>query len=500
MPGSVELSLVIPVYNERDNLAPLLEEIAVALHGASYEVVAVDDGSTDGSLAELKRLAAAHPELHVVAFERNAGQTAAFAAGFRAARGAILVTLDADLQNDPADIPALRPHQVREVEPRLARARGRVRGALDAAPRAQVPRDRGMALMPSPRKPRLDPSIFNLPVEKMKAGYYSDKYFVRARDLLLKDRHRPCVTMQVFGKAHAYLGGSDEAIAILKLCSEKWEELQVSALYDGDEIAPWETVLLIEGPYDAFANLETLYLGVLARRTKVGTNTHRVVEAAKPKQVMFFPARHDHWLVQTGDGYAAHIAGAIGVSTDAQASWWGSEGIGTVPHALIAAYRGDTVLASQKFAEHMPDSMRLITLVDFENDCVGTSLKVARALGQRLYGVRIDTSETLVDRSVIPQMGTFKPTGVNPRLVWNVREALDREGFKHVKIVVSGGFNVEKIRQFEEQEVPVDMYGVGSSLFQGRFDFTADVVRVEGKPCGKVGRAYRPNPRLERVE
>ncbi len=277
--------------------------------------------------------------------------------------------------------------------------------------------------MPPPRKPRLDPSIFNLPVEKMKTGYYSDKYFVRARDLLLKDKHRPCVTMQVFGKAHAYLGGSDEAIAILKLCSERWEELQVSALYDGDEIAPWETVLLIEGPYDAFANLETLYLGVLARRTKVGTNTHRVVEAAKPKQVMFFPARHDHWLVQTGDGYAAHIAGAIGVSTDAQASWWGSEGIGTVPHALIAAYRGDTVLASQKFAEHMPDSMRLITLVDFENDCVGTSLKVARALGQRLYGVRVDTSETLVDKSVITQMGTFKPTGVNPTRVERARGA-----------------------------------------------------------------------------
>src|SRR2546425_8424395 len=117
----------------------------------------------------------------------------------------------------------------------------------------------------------------------------------------------------------------------------EWPELQVYALYDSDEIAPWETVLLMEGPYDAFAHLETLYLGVLARRTRVGTNTRRVVEAAKPKEVMFFPARHDHWLVQTGDGYAAHIAGAIGVSTDAQASWWGSEGIGTVPHALIAA-------------------------------------------------------------------------------------------------------------------------------------------------------------------
>src|SRR3989442_2886821 len=197
-------------------------------------------------------------------------------------------------------------------------------------------------------------------------------------------------------------------------------------------------------------------------------------------------ARHDHWLVQTGDGYAAHIAGAIGVSTDAQASWWGSEGIGTVPHALIAAYRGDTVLASQKFAEHMPDSMRLITLVDFENDCVGTSLKVARALGQRLYGVRIDTSETLVDRSVIPQMGTFKPTGVNPRLVWDVREALDRAGFNHGKLVVSGGFNLENICQFDDQELPLVMHAVGSCLVQGRFAFTPDVGHVEGKPIGHV--------------
>src|SRR6266581_7906103 len=280
-----------------------------------------------------------------------------------------------------------------------------------------------------PRRPRLDPAIFHLPVERMREGYYSDKYFVRAREVLLKDRHRPCVTMQVFGKARAFLGGIDEAIAILKLCGERWEELQVYALYDGDEVTPWETVLLIEGPYDAFANLETLYLGVLARRTRVGTNTHIVVEAARPKQVMFFPARHDHWLVQTGDGYAAHIAGAIGVSTDAQASWWGSEGIGTVPHALIAAYHGDTVLASRKFAEQSDPAIRLITLVDFDNDCVGTSLAVARALGDRLYGVRLDTSETLVDKSVIPQMGTFKPTGVNPQLVRNVRRALDGDGF-----------------------------------------------------------------------
>jgi nicotinate phosphoribosyltransferase len=351
-----------------------------------------------------------------------------------------------------------------------------------------------------PSRQRLNPDIFNLPVAKMRAGYYSDKYFVRAREILLADRYHPRVTMQVFGKSPAFLGGVDEAIAILKLCAIEWSELDVHALYDGDEVEPWETVLLIEGPYAAFAHLETLYLGVLARRTRVATNTRQVVEAAAPKEILFFPARHDHWLVQTGDGYAAHVAGAIGVSTDAQASWWGSEGMGTVPHALIAAYGGDTVLATRKFAEHIGPNVKLISLVDFENDCVRTSLEVARALGDRLYGVRLDTSEMLVDRSLWDQMGSFRPTGVNPQLVWNVRRALDGEGFEKVKIVVSGGFTVEKIRDFERQQVPVDGYGVGSSLFQGRFDFTADVVLLEGKPCSKVGREYRPNPRLEKVD
>jgi nicotinate phosphoribosyltransferase len=348
-------------------------------------------------------------------------------------------------------------------------------------------------------KTRLDPRIFNLPVERMRAGYYSDKYFVRARDVLQRDDFNPRVTVQVFGKADASLGGIDEAIAILKLCSENWQALEVRALFDGDAISPWEVVLEIEGPYADFAHLETLYLGVLSRRTRVGTNTRRVVEAAHPKQVMFFPARHDHWLVQTGDGYAAHIAGAIGVSTDAQASWWGSEGIGTVPHGLIAAYGGDTVLASQKFLEHIDPSIRLVTLVDFENDCVRTSLALANTLGPALYGVRLDTSEMLVDQSVIPLMGRTKPTGVTPQLVHNVRDALDQAGHSHVRIVVSGGFTVEKIHEFERRRVPVDAYGVGSSLFQGRFDFTADVVMQEGRPCAKVGREYRPSPRLERV-
>jgi len=305
--------------------------------------------------------------------------------------------------------------------------------------------------------------------------------------------------MQVFQKHRAVLGGVDEAIAILKLCSHDWDELTVHALYDGDEIEPWETVMTIEGDYTLFAHLETCYLGVLARRTLISTNVRLVVQAARGKPILYFPARHDHHRVQTGDGYAAHIAGAIGVSTDAQASWWGGRGIGTVPHALISAYGGNTVLAATKFTEWAPEEMNVVVLVDFENDSVRTSLEVARALGARLWGVRLDTSRQLVDRSLWDELGDFDPRGVNERLVEKVRDALDRNGFEHVKIVVSGGFDVERISAFEEKGVPVDAYGVGSALLRGDNDFTADVVLADGHPAAKVGRRYRPNPRLELV-
>jgi len=357
-----------------------------------------------------------------------------------------------------------------------------------------------MALSTRRRGKRLPPEIFDLPVDKMREGYYTDAYFNHTRSALLADERRPRVVMQVFQKRQAVLGGMDEAIAVLKLCSHDWDALEVHALHDGDEIGRYETVLTIEGDYTLFAHLETVYLGVLARRTLVSTNVKRVVDAAAPKDVLFFPARHDHWLVQTGDGYAAHVAGAIGVSTDAQSSWWGGRGIGTVPHALISSYGGDTVLAARKFAEWVPEGMNVVVLVDFENDSVRTALEVANALGPKLWGVRLDTSESLVDRSVWAEMGDFDPRGVNERLVEKVRSALDGAGFANVRIVVSGGFTVDKIRRFEAAGVPADAYGVGSSLLRGSNDFTGDVVRADGKTAAKVGRWERPSPRLERVE
>ena len=399
---------------------------------------------------------------------------------------------------------------------------------------------------------RLGPEVFDLPVPEIRIGYRSAVYFSRAKRILEAERPDTVVTIQVFQKQASVLCGIDEALAILRVGSGWWSDtakagelfdaylgartdarrlrlhdvegaaqararqfeleteldrlwvpgfdrLDVAALHDGDQVEPWETVLAITGPLHLFAHLESVYLGVLARRTKIATNVARVVEAARGKPLLFFADRFDHFATQGGDGYAARIAGARGVATDAMAAWWGEKGLGTMPHALIAAYGGDTVEATAAFARHIPDA-DLIALTDFNNDCVGDSVACARAFGDRLWGVRLDTAGTMVDKSITPdRMGDFDPTGVNVPLVRLVREALDAEGFNHVRIIVSGGFTAERIAAFEAQDAPVDAYAVGSALLRGSIDFTADVVAVDGRPVAKKGRVLRPNPRLSPV-
>jgi nicotinate phosphoribosyltransferase len=192
------------------------------------------------------------------------------------------------------------------------------------------------------------------------------------------------------------------------------------------------------------------------------------------------------------------VAGAIGVSTDAQASWWGGRGIGTVPHSLIAAYGGDTVGAALAFAERFAGDMNVTVLVDFGNASLATAVAVADVLGEDLWGVRLDTSERLVDET-LADLGDDAERGVSVELARRVRAGLDAAGHRHVKIVVSGGFDAGRIAEFESAGAPVDAYGVGSSLLRGQNDFTADIVRVDGRPCAKVGREEQPNPRLEPV-
>jgi nicotinate phosphoribosyltransferase len=400
---------------------------------------------------------------------------------------------------------------------------------------------------------RLASWVFDLPVVELRAGYRAAVYFDRARRILQAERDDTQVTIQVFQRNDGVVAcGIDEALAVLALgagepvdqraadrafadylnarnqarrsrrpggpdhlkavrAQVEWEaafdrlwrppagEVRVRALRDGKRVAAWQPVIEITAPYRLIAHLESVYLGVLARRSLVASNVAQVVSAAGPKPVLFFADRFDHWATQGGDGYAAFVGGAQGVATDAQAAWWGERGLGTIPHALIAVFNGDTIAATAAFARQMPD-VPLVALVDFHNDSVATSLACARAFGDRLWGVRLDTSNTMVDRSLWNEMGDFVPTGVNPRLVWKVRQALDAEGFGHIRVIVSGGFTAARIASFEAAGVPVDSYAVGSSLLKGDCDYTADVVLREGRPCAKAGRRYRPSDRLEEVD
>lgn len=327
-------------------------------------------------------------------------------------------------------------------------------------------------------------------IERIRHGYYSAVYFNRTKYILEQEHDDTIVTMQVFQwNDGSVLCGRDEVIELLKVAADNPHALSIKALRNGDTINRAEPVMHITGPYVYFAHLESLYLGILARRTMVATNTRRVVDAAKGKPVFFFADRFDDFGNQEGDGYAARLGGAAGVCTLAHASRWNGVPIGTITHALIAVSGGDTARATQRFAKHIR-GVNIVALVDFDNDCVGTSLAVAKILGKKLWGVRLDTAGDLVDIS------STSP-GVNPTLVRIVRRALDHAGYTHVKILVSGGFTEEKVRMFEKEKTPVDGYGVGSALVHGNNDFTADVVKVNGKKTGKAGRVYIPNRRLQ---
>jgi len=352
--------------------------------------------------------------------------------------------------------------------------------------------------------------------EKIRKGYFSAVYFNRTKYILEKEKNYKVVTMQIFQKKDgAILCGVNEVIELLKIGTgyyqgkkwiNKWNEVTLKTLKDGDRISAWETVMHLSGPYLYFAHLESLYLGILSRRTLVATNTKKIVDASFGKPVIFFGDRFDHFFNQEGDGYAAHTGGAFGVCTPAHAAWWNGQAQGTIPHSLIAINFGDTVKAAELFEKYFEkNNFRIIALVDFDNDCVKTALEVAYALKDKLWGIRLDTAENIVDKSIKLQMNkdnslddkNRKYYGVNPTLVKLVRRALDKEGFTHVKIVVSGGFNEQKVKWFEKEKAPVDFYGVGSAIVHGENDFTADVVMVEGKKVAKAGREYKENPRLK---
>lgn len=444
---------------------------------------------------------------------------------------------------------------------------------------------------------RLTDKTFKLDLDRMRTGWYSDKYFetfgamladlsrtsyqFRGRSSRLAtagidpkglDIGNIVVEIQWFTRRAPFsvVAGVDKALAILEGCTGFFDEqgnfvstyhtLDVEAVQDGDLVhydgnpMHVQPVLKVRGRYRDFALLETPTLGALTRGTRIATNVYNVLRAAQGKPVLFFPARFDAHEVQAADGYSYRIAvqrfnldyqhelGSF-VSTDAQGDWWGGLGGGTIAHAAIAAFLGDTTEVMLAFARTRPVDIPRVALVDFDNDCIGTSLDVMDAMFARyrelvdagneekarcykLFGVRPDTNGSLRDESV-PPLGLKKlDLGVTPRLVFMLRKAIDeawqrwdlpeawveraQQWCSEVCIVATGGFNPEKIRRFEELGVPVDIYGVGSSLFSNcdeegtNNDFTADVVRVQVRgewyDMAKVGRKACPFSALRPVQ
>ena len=342
--------------------------------------------------------------------------------------------------------------------------------------------------------------------ERIKEGWFSAVYFLKTREIIKEFNPDNIITMQFFQKNHAVLCGTDEVIALVKTFADDPEKLEIYSLKDGDKIKPFETVFTITGSYQSFGYLEGIIDGIFARRTSVATNVYNVVKASGisgvQKPIIFMGDRDDHFTQQAGDGYASYIGGSTAQATHAMNEWWGKKGMGTMPHALIQLFDGDIVAATKAYHKKFPED-ELIVLVDYNNDIIIDALKVAREFGEKLKAVRVDTSRTMIDQYFVrhPEvLGTFDPRGVNAHLIFALREALDCEGYNHVKIVVSGGFNEKRIHEFEEQKVPVDIYGVGSSLLKIHIGFTGDNVLINGKPQAKAGRRYRPNPRLEKVD
>lgn len=448
---------------------------------------------------------------------------------------------------------------------------------------------------------RLAPEIFKLDVERMRQGWYSDKYFKNivlvltslaergyrfggtspdlsdlGVDLAQVDIGNIVVEMQWFTRRKPYsvVVGVDKALAMLRGCTgwadedgrfhNTWDQLEVLAVHDGalveyggdpSNVLP---VLKVRGRYRDFAMLETPTLGTLTRSTRIATNVYKTLWAAGGKEVLFFPARFDAHELQAADGYAYHIAVQLFntrfskqftrqvpsyISTDAQGDWWGGAGGGTIAHAAIASFLGDTAETVLGYAATLPPEIPRIALVDFNNDCVGTTLNVMSRLFPkykalvdaghieeasrfRLSGVRADTSGNMRDISVPPLGDKQLDLGVNPRLIFILRQAIDKayaawdlpaewierakEWCASVKIVVSGGFTPEKIERFEDLAVPVDFYGVGSTLLDNsnetgtNNDFTADIVRVQINgdwyDMAKKGRRACDNQQLKPVK
>lgn len=325
---------------------------------------------------------------------------------------------------------------------------------------------------------------------------YVANYFFIADKIIKKYKSNLIVTMQFFQrKEKAILAGINEAIEFLKK-NTKTSKYKIKYLKEGSEIKALEPVLELEGHYNDFGIFEGVIDGILARSTSIATNAWECKKAANGKPVIYMGDRGDHYLNQEIDGLAVEVGGLVGHSTMAGSR--GNEEVifGSIPHVLIQHFEGDIVEAMKAYHKLFPNEKDLVALVDFSNDVIKDSLAVLKVFGKKLNGVRVDTSKNMVDHMFDNEKNKDKFKGVNPEQIKRLRKALDENGGKHVRIIVSSGFTPEKIAMFEREKAPVDAYGVGEHILKINIGFTCDAVKKDGKNIAKEGRGYRKNPKL----
>ena len=320
---------------------------------------------------------------------------------------------------------------------------------------------------------------------------YSAKYFAKTAKIS-KDNNTKSIVMQFFQRGeNAILGGMNEVLELLKKETDT-SLYSIKYLEEGSLIQKTEVVLELEGNYFQFGEYEGIIDGILSRATSLATNAKNIIEVAGGKEIIFMGDRADHYLNQERDGQSIALGGIKTQVTDAHISKHNGKAVGTMPHALIQMFGGNLNKALHAYKKAFPEE-KLVALVDYNNDVISDSIKAFKEFGDDLIAVRVDTSDGVSDKMFMNN----EEYGVTPVQIKSLRKALDMVGGNKVKIIVSSGFDVKKIKLFESQQTPVDTYGVGGSLLKINNTFSADSVMLDGEPQAKEGRGYNKNEKLK---
>ncbi|MGZ3525068.1 MAG: nicotinate phosphoribosyltransferase [Thermodesulfobacteriota bacterium] len=308
--------------------------------------------------------------------------------------------------------------------------------------------------------------------KEIKEGKLTDIYFVRTMEVLKAKKIDKWVKAEFIAKRFpedyewGILAGIEEVAYLLKDL-----KVNVRAMKEGTTFRAYEPVMEIEGMYTDFGLYETSLLGLICQASGVATKAGRCKKAAGDKSVISFGARRIHPVVAPMVERNAFVGGCDGVSVVKDAELIDEEPSGTMPHSLILIM-GDTVAATKAFDEVVDRKVKRVSLIDTFNDEKIEAIRVAEALGKKLFGIRLDTPSS--------RRGDFT------KIIEEIRWELNLRGFGHIRIFVSGGLDEKRILALNPV---VDAYGVGTSITNARvIDFAMDIVEIDGVPLAKRGK------------